>query len=169
MTLQSTVRFDMAFGVPGELRHDGPTRAQPGNIVSADPANNVFGRVFSRLTGNPVWRAGNPDGLGVEFAILADPKSAVSYGTAAAGPLAPTLTIPNNSLGTMLTMGFVTVVTLRAATLGDIVRFSKATGEISITDPGTATDPLMSDLPNAYVERFPQPTVPGLVEIKLTN
>lgn len=165
--MQSTVRFDMAFGVPGEIRHDGPIRAQPGNVVSADPTNNVFGRVFTRLTGSPNWRAGNPDGLGVEYAVMADPKLAAAYGTAAGGPLAPTLTVPNNSVNTMLQMGYVTVVTLQAATLGDIVRFSKATGEIYITDPGTAADPLKSDLPNAVVERFPQPSVPGLVEIKL--
>lgn len=168
MTLQSTVRFDQTFGIPGEIRHDGPVRAQPGFINSSDPTNNVFGRVFTRLTGNPAWRAGNPDGLGVEFGILADPKLAAAFGTAAGGPLAPTLTIPNNATATILTMGFVTVVTLTAATLGDIVRFVKATGEISVTDPGAAADPTKSDLPGAFVERFPQPSVPGLVEIRLT-
>lgn len=169
MPLQSSVRYDLAFGIPGEMRHDGPTRAQPGVVVSADATNNVFGRVFSRLKTSPNWRAGNPDGLGVEFAIMADPKLAASYGTAAAGPLAPSLTVPNNTINTMMTMGFVTVVTLSAAGLGDMVRFSNATGEIYITAPGTAADATKTDLPNAFVERFPQPSVPGLVEIRLTK
>jgi len=166
--LQSTVRYDLGFGVPGEMRHDGPTRAQPGLINSTDAANNVFGRVFSRLAGNAKWRAGNPDSNGVEFAIMADPKTATAFGTAAGGPLAPTLTVPNESLVTMMTMGFVTVVTLSAAQLGDEVRFLKATGEIYMTAPGTAVDPLRSTLPGARLERFPQPSAPGLCEIRLT-
>lgn len=168
MPFQNTVRFDTGFGVPGELRHDGPVRAEPGTIVSADPTMNVFGRVFTRLPGTTTWRAGNPDSLGVEFTILADPKLHASYGTAAAGPLAPTLTIPNNTVATMLKMGMVTVVSLTAADFGYDVRYVIATGEIKCV-PTATTDATLLVFPTAKLERFPQPTAPGLVEIRITQ
>lgn len=166
--LQKTVRFDQAFGVPGEIIYDGPVRAQPGMVVSASATNNVFGRVFSRLLGVDTWRAGDPDGLGVEHAIMANPKEAVSSGTPVGGTLAPTLAVPNNTTYPMLTMGFVTVYTLTAAQRGYDVRYDILTGEIKCV-PAATVDATIAKLSNAKVTRFPQPTVPGPVVIALTE
>lgn len=170
MTLQSAIGFAQAYGVPGELRFDGPTRSEPGLLASADAANNVFGRVFTSLPTNPgVWRAGNADGLGTKWAIMIDPKEHASYGTVAGGPLAPTLTIPNGKTAGMCTMGFIVGVTDSAARPGDIVRFLKTTGALHVVPPGTAADPLYEDLPTAKADRVEQPNVPGLFVLRLTQ
>lgn len=171
MPFQSSVRFDSAYGVPGEYATDGPNRAEPGIVRSAAPANNIFGRFFSMDSAAPdVWRAGDPTGNGERFAIMTSPKQHASYGTAAGGPLAPTLTIPNEVTAEFTTMGQVICVARDAGNLvGNIVRFTKATGEIVTVPPGTAADPLLVDVPNAQVVRVPQPAALALVVIQLTT
>lgn len=171
MSFQSTVRFDQAYGVPGEFAFDGPERAQTGVLNSADPTQNVIGRFVSEDSATPgVWRAGDPAGNGERFGVLMSPKQQVSYGTQAGGPLAPTLTLANNTIVEVATMGQIIVQARDAANLvGNIVRFVKATGQIVTVPPGTAADPLMVDVPNAVVIRVPQPTAGGLVVIQLTT
>lgn len=171
MPFQSAVRFDAAYGVPGEYATDGPTRAEPGILRTTAPANNIFGRFFSLNSAVPgVWRAGDALGDGERWGILTSPKQHASYGTAAGGPLAPTLTLPNEVTAEITTMGQVICVARDAANLvGNIVRFVKATGEVVTVPPGTAVDPLLQDVPNAVVVRVPQPTALGLVVIQLTT
>jgi hypothetical protein len=171
MPFQSVVRLDTAFGVPGEFYSDGPKRAEPGTIRSATPANNIFGRGFSLDSALPgVWRSGDPAANGERYGILVSPKEHASYGTAAGGPLAPTITLPNEVTAQIATMGQIIVQARDAANLvGNIVRIVKATGEIVTVPPGTAADPLMVDLPNAVVVRVPQPAALGLVVIQLST
>ena len=47
MSFQSSVAANIAFGVVGEIYLDGPMRAQPAKLDSADAANNVVGRAFT--------------------------------------------------------------------------------------------------------------------------
>lgn len=42
--MQSTVRYDLAFGVPGEIIVDGLKRVQTGMLHSADAAYNIVGK-----------------------------------------------------------------------------------------------------------------------------
>lgn len=170
MTFQSTVRFDQAFGVPGEIILDGPLRAEPGQLLSADPTMNVFGRMFSMDSAVPgVWRAGDPTANGERFAIMSGPKQNVAAGTAAGGSLAPTLTLRNQEIAQFLTMGFVIGVTGNAnALVGNIVRGRKADGVLFSFPPGTAVDPLYQDF-GAVIVRVPQPTLGGLVAIQVTQ
>lgn len=172
MPFQSApVRFDMAFGVPGEYFADGPTRAEPGLIRSATPANNIFGRAFTMDSALPgVWRAGDVGANGERIGIMTSPKQHASYGTAAGGPLAPTLTIPNEVTAEITTMGQVIVASQSATNLvGNIVRFILATGEIVTAPPGTALPGTQAEILGATVIRVPQPTLGGLVAIQLTT
>lgn len=172
MSFQSTVRFDTAYGVPGEYAFDGPTRAEPGVLRSATPANNVFGRAFTEDPATPgIWRAGNVGPIAnVRIAIMTSPKQHASYGTAAGGPLAPTLVLPNEVTAEMTTMGQITVLAATAANLiGNIVRYVIATGEIVTAVPGTALPGTQAEIPNAQVIRVPQPTINSLIVVQLTT
>lgn len=83
---QSAVRFDQAYGLPGEFAFDGPQRAEPGILRTTDPTQNVFGRVFSLDSALPgIWRAGDALDNGERFGIMVSPKEHVSYGTQAGG------------------------------------------------------------------------------------
>lgn len=171
MTFQSAVNFDSGYGIPGEFAFDGPKRAEPGILRSADAANNIFGRFFSLDAATPgVWRAGNVGDTGERFGVLVSPKEHASFGTAAGGPLAPTLALPNEANASIATMGQIIVRSSVANNLvGNIVRFVKTTGEVLTVPPGTAVDPLHQDVPNAVVIRVPQPTDEQLVVIQLTT
>jgi hypothetical protein len=124
---QSTIRGAMADGVVGELAYDGPCRAQPGILDSADAANNVIGRVFT-VVSEGVFQAG---GVGAFAGILFNPKVYASYGTPAAGPLAATMTLANNIPGEFLTMGIVYVNLPGAAAIGDLVTYNTTTGALN--------------------------------------
>lgn len=160
MGFQSSVSLQQGFGVVGELMLDGPLRAAPYTIVSADATNNVFGRAFT-VTSEGVAAAG---GTGVFAGILVNPKNNASYGTSAGGTLAPTLTIANNALAQCLIMGEIIVALPGAAAIGDAVKYNTTTGILGTGAPGAGE----AAVPNAVVSRF---TVAGagLAVIKLTN
>lgn len=166
MFQKAPIRADLAFGIPGEIRFDGPNRTQPGTINSADATQNVFGRVFSRAASG-YWRAGDPAGDGVMFAVLTNPKEFVSSGSSA-GTLAPTLMLPNQTIGSFTSMGFVVAATATAADVGYDIHFAKATGVISAQPKGTAVPGTALLLENATVDRVPQPNPAGLFLLRLT-
>lgn len=172
MPFQSAVRFDQAYGIPGEYAFDGPYRAEPGILRSATPANNVFGRLFTEDPATPgIWRAGNVGPIAnVRKAIMTSPKQHASYGTAAGGPLAPTLVMPNEVSVELTTMGQIIVQAATANNLiGNIVRYIIATGEIVSAVPGTALPGTQEEIPNAVVIRVPQPTINNLMVVQLTT
>lgn len=159
MGFQSTVSLKQGFGVVGELMLDGPVRAAPYTLVSADAAYNVVGRAFT-VTSEGVAAAG---GSGVFAGILVNPKHYASFGTSA-GTLAPSLTLANNALGECLIMGEIIVALPGAAAIGDAVKYNTTTGILGTGAPGAGE----AAVPNAVVSRF---TVAGagLAVIKLTN
>lgn len=162
---QATIRYDYAFGVPGEIRKDGPTRVNPGFIVSADATQNVIGRAFTK-SASGIYSAG---GTGVFGGILVNPKAYASAG-ASGSPLAPTLTLPNNTEGQFMGMGYVVAVLTNAAALvGDVVIFNQATGALTSQPAATAVPAGSTLVPNTTVSEFPQPTAGGLVLLKMTN
>lgn len=131
MAFQSTVSLAQGFGVVGELFTDAPHRAAPYNLVSADAAYNVFGRAFT-VSSEGVAAAG---GTGVFAGILANPKTHASYGTTAAGTLAPTLTLSNNVVAGLVEMGEMIVSLPDAAAIGDKVTYDTTTGALSTLAP----------------------------------
>ncbi len=133
MGFQSTVRYDYAFGQPGEIKFDGPKRVQTGLINSASAAYNIVGATaFTQAASGGTFGAG---GTGVFVGILANPKVYASVGTAALGPLGPTLTVPNNVQGEFALMGELTVSVPAACNIGDLLTYNTTTGAIGTVAP----------------------------------
>lgn len=135
MAFQSTVFLQQGLGVIGELYTDSPHRAESFTLVSGDAAYNVFGRCFTK-TSQGVAQAGSGGTLG--FAgFLVNPKGSAFQGTSA-GALVPTLTLPNNAQGELLTMGTIIVTLPAGAAIGDLVVFDNTTGALTTIAPGAA-------------------------------
>lgn len=167
MTFQSTVRFDNAFGVVGEIRYDGPKRSKPGLVNSASAANNVIGRAFTLNGDGQTVGAG---GTGTFWGILANPKVYAAQGTAAGGTLAPTLTLANNVEGEFVDMGFLIIQPTNASTtIGMDVHFVQADGTLLAVAAGTTPAAGNTKVPNATIDYVPQPNALGMAVVRLTN
>lgn len=163
---QSVVDKNIGFGVVGELYLDGPLRAQPALLASAAAANNVFGRVFTmndggsgtasfETSGDPKPVAVGAGGTGVIQGIMINPKEHVLAGTAAGGTLAPSLTLPNNTLVTLCQETAGLIVSLPAAfNVGDWIWYNTTTGELQSTAPAASAPAGTARLPNGRVTRF---------------
>lgn len=140
MSFQSTVTATQAIGVIGDLLSDAPLIADVATIVSGDAANNIIGRAFSITTG--AVQAGPPSnativqagGTGRFFGILANSKVYASQG-AGGDPLAPTLTVPNQTIGEFISAGELIVLLPAAASIGDLVYYDNTTGVLGTTAP----------------------------------
>jgi len=154
MTLQTAVGYQQAFGVPGERAKDTPYRVLPGLLIStADPTTNVVGRaaqVKAGATGSfPVaGDAGvNPKTMnvscdkgaaGVFAGLIVEPKAYYSLGTQAGGSLAPTFTLPDNTVVQLATEGDWVVSLAAASNPGDVAYYNFNTGVITGAAPGAA-------------------------------
>lgn len=148
---QSAVNIYNPAGYPGELAFTGPVRAAPYNLVSTPNPNRV-GRAFtitSAANPNPVYgvpggntlgapiagtaRAG---GTGVFAGILVNPKEYALYGASLA-PLAASLDLPEQTIGSLLTMGYIWADLPGPANIGDLVTYDTTTGELNSIAPST--------------------------------
>ena len=178
MPFQATVSGQIGFGVVGELFLEGPLRAQPARLDSADAANNVVGRAFSVVSGgtgswtangdavNPAPMVAEAGGNGPFAGILANPKVYVSGGTVAGGTLAPTLTLPDGTMAELVqeTAGIIVALPALAA-VGDAVYYLQADGTLVTTAPG-ALAPASSVGPIGNVARYTS-TGAGLAGISM--
>lgn len=176
MALQSTVPATIAGGVIGELFLDGPLRAQPVRLNSGDAANNVFGRAFTTVTGGSASFATAADpaplvaaagGTGVFAGILANPKEHVLGGTTAGGTLAASLTLPNNTMATLVqeTAG-INVALAAAFAVGDWIWYNTTTGILESTAPGASAPAGTARVPFGRVVRYSSATA-GIAVIEL--
>lgn len=169
MAFQTTVVSDIRSGIIGEIAFDGPTRTLAAMLDSgAGAANNVVGRVFTWIDkAAETVQAGGP---AVDFAgILVMPKTHALRGTAAGGPLADSLVLPDGTPVELLSMGFVFVsLATTGATIGTALKYNTTTGIIDHGTPGAGE----AAIPNAVVARHnASPTAAGqfLAVAKLTN
>jgi hypothetical protein len=164
MPFQGSVALQQGFGVVGELFTDSPYRAQSFTLVSASAAYNVFGRCFT-ITSEGVAQAGSGGTLG--FAgFLVDPKDQALEGTVAGGSLAPSLVLPNQAQGELLTMGDIIVALPAAAAIGDLVVYDNTTGDLTTIAPG-ADLPVGKTFANAVVS-YRTVTAAGLAVITVS-
>ena len=164
MTLQSSVALNIGFGVVGELFLEGPLRAQPARLNSADATQNVVGRVFTvvadatgsyNTSADPAALQVGAGGTTVIAGILANPKNYPLLGTSAGGTLAPSLVLPNNTMVELVQESAGLIVALpAAAALGDWVWYAQATGALQTTAPGAAAPGGTTRLPNGRVTRY---------------
>lgn len=168
---QQTVNIWSAFGVPGDFFFDGPERVDPWNLVST-PELNIIGRAFTvTLGGNPDPVPGSANagtaqvgGTGSFAGILVNSKEYAAYATCSSGiALDPTLILPDNSIGQLMTMGRVCVTLDGAADIGDPIYYVNTTGALSVSSGGGKTE-----VPNSQIIRF-DPSGSGLAVIQLTN
>lgn len=166
MPFQTSVLAQIAFGVVGELAYEGPLRAQPGLLDSANAANNVIGRAFSIKTGaTGSWAAGSAGasdpkailmeagGNGPFGGILANPKVYTTAG-GAGGSLSPSMTLPNDTVAEFVTETPGIIVEFPATTnAGDWVYYLQADGTLVTTAPQAAR-PANSVGPIGTVARF---------------
>ena len=134
MSFQSSVPYDYAFGVPGEIKYDnGAYRVIPGFINSANAAYNIVGStIFTSPNSGGTVAAGGAIALGnTFFGLLANPKVYASFGTSGGGPLAPTMTLPNLIQAEFLLEGYVVVSVPGACNIGDILIYNIVTGAIA--------------------------------------
>lgn len=141
MAFQSTVRYDLSFGVPGEIIVDGLKRVETGVLHSASAAYNIVGATaFTRPVAGGRVAAGGAIGSANVFAgILCNPKTYASFGTSAGGPLAPTMTLPNelNAELCVTTSGMVISVGAACKT-GDLITYNLTTGALGTVAPVAA-------------------------------
>lgn len=164
MTFQSTVQFDQAGGVVGELATESPLRSASYILNSSGTANTI-GNVFTH-DADGVVQVG---GTGAFAGVLVNPKSYALLGTSAGGALAPSLDLPDDTNGEILSMGsiYVSVTNISAGAsgaIGDPVYYVNATGAIGL---GTAASG-QTQIPNAKLD-LRDITAPGLAIITLTN
>lgn len=166
--MQSTVNYNLGFGVIGEFYDDSPRRVQPGVLHSADASYNVIGRVVTYTslgsadgTAPAIVAAG---GAAASFAgILVGPKEQALVGTTA-GTLTPTLTLPQDTTVQFAAMGSVIVALDAAADETTALKYNTTTGVILTGAPGAGE----AALPNAKVVRY-ESAAAGLAVIQLTN
>jgi len=164
MGFQSTVAIYQGMGVPGEQYSDGPWRAQAFTINSASAAYNVIGTAMCSVTSQGFCAAGNSGGTAPFAGLLVDPKDVALFGTGGI-PLAPTLTVPNNTAVECATMGSYVVTLPNTANIGDWVIYDNTTGAIASVAPGTSL-PSGKSWGNAIVDYFTV-TVAGLAVITM--
>lgn len=160
MTFPSSVTADLAFGIVGELAFDGPLRAFPARIDHATAADIVIGRYFTQNADGTV----RPGGAGVVGGVFMLPKTQVSLGTSAGGALAPTMTVPTNTIGEFLAMGQIVVSVGAAVALGNAAKYTDATGVIGVGAPGAGE----TAIPNSKFVRYANAAA-GLAVLQLTN
>jgi hypothetical protein len=160
MPFQTVIASQIPAGIVGELAFEGPLRAQPYNLVSADAANNVIGRACT-VTSEGVAAVG---GSGQFAGILANPKIYTAEGTQAGGALAQDNVLANNTIVECVTMGEIWVLLPGAAAIGDAVKYNTTTGILGSGAPGAGE----LAVPGAKVSHY---TVSGagIACITLTN
>lgn len=162
---QSQVYLNQGTGVYGELYDNSPSRVRSLILRSASSSYNVFGRAFTWVAGQDgVVQAG---GSGVFAGYLVNPKQHASYGTTAGGPLAPTLTLPNEVVADILNMGCIFALLPATASVGDLVVYNTTTGVLATVAPG---DPIPGGSSYGYatVDQFPVINA-GIAIIRVTD
>ena len=136
MAFQSTIRQFQAHGVVGEVIYSGPVRARGVIINTTTAANNVIGRALTYSSTNNDGVRVEAGGTGKFAGILTHSKQYASLGTAANGALAPTMTVPNNSIveatyfATGILVELLTITASKSIQIGDKVYYKTATGEL---------------------------------------
>ncbi|POP42333.1 hypothetical protein CHU32_03605 [Superficieibacter electus] len=150
MAFPSKVNDSLAFGIPGEFYADGPSRAVPAMINSANAGYNMIGRAFTYNADGTVTAGGT----GAFAGILINPKSQPLYGTAQ-NPLEASTTLPNGLNAEFCTMGILIVTFTTAVTIGQKVVFDTQHGILYTVDAtATAAGTGKAFVPNAFVSHY---------------
>lgn len=134
MAFQSSILVTQGFGVPGELFTDRPWDGATYTINSVSAAYNIIGAtgVTQQATEGYVAAGQGASSSSVFVGIIAMPKDYALY----SGTLTPTLTVANQSLVSIVTMGTMIVTLPASAAIGDYVCYNTTTGVLTTIAPG---------------------------------
>ena len=149
MAFQSSITSNIAAGVAGELYNGGngaPIRVMP-YALNSNGTPNIIGATWYTLLSAPVLAGGSTysgescayaqaGGIGVTAGLLVDPKVHVTYGTTLGGPLAPSMTLPDQTIAGLATLGFFWATLPAAANAGDPLIYDTTTGAIGSVSAG---------------------------------
>lgn len=169
MAFQSTVRQFPTDGIVGDFALSGPIRSKSVILKSSDPTQNVIGRAVTHVAAQDDNVIVGGAGPLIFAGILTNSKQYASLGTSAGGPLAATLTLPNDLPVQATTVCPGLYVTLSTtANIGDGVAYHNTTGVLAAAPGGTppATHTL---IPGASVIRRNITSTNQLAIIQLLN
>lgn len=155
MAIPYTAINQLVSGIPGEQAFDGPTRALAALLNTTTEANNVFGRAFTYR--DEAVESVQAGGTGLFAGIMINPKAYL-------------LDVGYALNGTQAEFGFMgewfVSLTTTGATIGDLIYFVNATGELGHGTAGAG----QTQIPNAVVSRHNvSPETPTLAVIRLTQ
>lgn len=143
-SFQSTINTYEGLGIPGELAFDGPMRSGPWNLFSSGVANIIGYAFTATANASPDTAAGSPNtgtatvgGTGVFAGILMSPKEQSATGVTG-NPLGASLTLPDYTIGELLTMGQIFVNLPGPANFGDLVTYDPLTGALNSIPPSAS-------------------------------
>lgn len=167
MGFQTSVIPTFADGIIGEILYQGPTRAAEFNLVSGGTPN-IIGHAYTHVSGVDLRAAAGAIGGGAFAGILCFPKEHASYGSSA-GTLEPTLEIPDNASGSLLTMGeiIVSLAIVGTGLIGEPLFYNDLTGELGSGTPAVG----FTAISNAKISRknVTAGAGPTLAVIRLTE
>lgn len=155
MAIPYTAINQLVSGIPGEQAFDGPTRALAALLNTTAEANNVFGRAFTYR--DEAVESVQAGGTGLFAGIMINPKAYL-------------LDVGYALNGTQAEFGFMgewfVSLTTTGATIGDLIYFVNATGELGHGTAGAG----QTQIAGAVVSRHNvSPETPTLAVIRLTQ
>lgn len=169
MALQSApIQIQPAFGIAGEQAFNNPPIvALPWNIVSASAAYNIVGATGFSITSAgtaPTAAAGNTTGSLPFAGILVLPKNYANYN----GNLTPTMTLPNNALVSLATVGSFNLILTNTPSVGDQVYMDNTTGALTSIAAGSVL-PSGKTWINGTVQAYDATSSGGIAVVLLTG
>jgi hypothetical protein len=130
VTFQSVVNNGLGFGIPGDSFLSGPHRAMAYTLESGSEPNIIGATCYTQVAGTDGEAMAG--GTGYFVGILVNSKVYATAGTTS-GALAPTMTLPNGTIGELCYMhtGLVVQMTNNASAIGDYVFYNTTTGALS--------------------------------------
>lgn len=129
---QTAIAFQTVFGFQGEIVYDGPIRSAPWQLISTPQANVIGATAFTITSGALGIQGANcgtaaAGGSGNFAGILANPKVYTNFGNITTA----TMTLPDDTVAELVTMGQMLVKLTSAANPGDLVVYDNTTGALS--------------------------------------
>ena len=151
MVFQTAVNTEQGAYIIGEQVLHGPTKSNPGVLMSDNPINNVVGRAFRRLYLED--REVSADIERGEFAgILAHPKAYQKVMDGLGHILGPTVTLPNNTNVELVTTTPGMLVELEnGGNIGDRIFYDPIDGALMSSPRQVLPDHVL--IHNAFVVR----------------
>lgn len=142
---QSTVNIFNTIGFPGELAYANAPNRVANWILNSSGQAQIVGYAYTVTSGgspdpvqaSPTAGTAKVGGTGVFAGLLISPKEYSLYGTTNGGPLAASLQLADNKIGSLMIMGYAFVSLSTAANVGDRVYYDNTTGALASQAPNS--------------------------------